>query len=198
MTVISAEADGKLRGKYRVSMKADSGKVYTFDGVYEEIVPNRKLVFTHQWEESEPAETLVTVEFAEDNGGTEITIKHDGIATEELAKGHEAGWTSTLRNLAKQFSKPASTAERPMTLSEHGLERPQGRDIVGPTPGAEAQIGRQGAAIPQGNRPNTSPPRETPPPRRTDDHRTVARGAGFPRSTPVTGVQQRPDQVRKP
>lgn len=198
MTVIAAEADVKILGKYRVSMRADTGKVYTFDGIYEEIVPNRKLVFTHQWEESEPVETHVTVEFAEDNGGTELTIKHAGIATEEHAKGHEAGWTSTLRNLAKQFSKPAPTDERPRMLSEHGLARPSGSVTVGPQTGVGSLPGRQGAAAPQGNRPNTSQPRETPPPRRADENRPVARGAGLPRSTPVAGVQQRPDQIRKP
>jgi len=198
MTVISAEADVKVRGKYRVSMRADSGKVYTFDGIYEEIVPNRKLVFTHRWEESEPVETHVTVEFAEANGGTLVTIKHDDIATEELAKGHEAGWLSTLRNLAKHFAKPAPTDERPRTLSEHGRARPPSRNIAGPQAGVKSQPGRQAAAVPQGNRPNTSPPRETPRQGRADDHRTVARGAGLPRSTPVAGVQQRPDQVRKP
>jgi uncharacterized protein YndB with AHSA1/START domain len=198
MTVIAAEADVKVRGKYRVSMRADTGKVYTFDGIYEEIVPNRKLVFTHQWEASDPVETHVTVEFAEANGGTEITIKHDGIATEEQAKGHEAGWTSTLRNLANQFSKPAPTDERPMTLSEHGLERPLDRDIAGPKTAVKSPTGRQGAAVHRGSKPNTSASREASPPRRADDHRTVARGAGLPKATPVRGVQQRPDHVRKP
>ena len=198
MTVISAEADVKVRGKYRVSMRADTGKVYTFDGIYEEIVPNRKLVFTHRWEEAEPVETHVPVEFAADNGGTKGTIKHDDIATEELAKGHEAGWISTLRNLAKHLAKPAPTDERPRTLSEHGLARPPSSDIAGPQTVVKSQTGRQGAAVPQGNRPKTSPPRETPPKGRADDHRPVARGAGLPRSTPVAGVQHRPDQVRKP
>jgi len=198
MTVISAEADAKIHGKYRVSMRADTGKVYTFDGTYEEIIPNRKLVFTHQWEEAEPVETVVTVEFAEHNGGTELTIKHNGIATEELAKGHEAGWTSTLRNLEKQFSTPAPTDERPRMLSEHGLARPPGSPTMAPQTGARSQPERQGAAAPQGNRPHTSQPRETPPTRQADKNRPVARGAGRPRSTPVAGVKQRPDQIRKP
>jgi uncharacterized protein YndB with AHSA1/START domain len=198
MTVISAEADVKIRGKYRVSMKADSGKVYTFDGIYEEIVPNRKLVFTHRWEESEPVETHVTVEFAEANGGTEVTLKHEGIATEALAMGHEAGWTSTLRNLAKQFAHPAPTDERPRPLSEHGLARPTGSGLGKSQREEKTATGREGASVPQGTRPNTTPPREAPPRGRADNPRTAGRGAGLPRSTPVAGVQQRPDQVRKP
>jgi uncharacterized protein YndB with AHSA1/START domain len=129
MQVISAEAELKVRGKYRVSMKAANGQVYTFDGTYEEIVPDRKLVFTHQWEEAEPVETRVTVEFAEANGGTELTIKHDDIATEELAEGHEAGWISMLQNLANQFSKPPEGAR---TLEHPGLARPSVGDPIGP------------------------------------------------------------------
>jgi len=197
MAVISAEADVKVRGKYRVSMKADTGKVYTFDGIYEEIVPNQKLVFTHRWEESEPIETQVTVEFAEAKGGTEVTIKHDDIPTEELAKRHEAGWTSTLRNLEKQFAHPAQD-ERPTSLSEHGLARPPGGTLGKAHAEVKAQTGREGAVVPHGTRPNTTPPRETPSSRRADNPRTAARGAGLPRSTPVAGVPQRPDQPRKP
>jgi uncharacterized protein YndB with AHSA1/START domain len=181
MTVISAESDPMIRGKYRVSMRADDGKVYTFDGMYEELVPNRKLVFTHQWEVSDPVETHVTVEFTEDSGGTQVTLKHEGIATEELAMGHKAGWSSTLRNLAKQLSKPAPADEGPRPLSEHGLARPPGS-----------------SAVSQQARPSTSPSRKAPPLGRADDRRTAARGSGRPRPTPVGGVQQRPDQAQRP
>jgi uncharacterized protein YndB with AHSA1/START domain len=135
MKVISAEADVRVHGNYRVSMRAGNGQVYTFDGVYEEIVPNRKLVFTHRWEEAEPLETHVTVEFAAAKGGTELTIQQDGIATEALAKGHEARWTSTLRNLAKQFGqdraeaprKPRPSRASSRVAAKSGHREPRGR-----------------------------------------------------------------------
>jgi len=77
---------------------------FTAYGTYTEIVDGEKLVFTHHWDEGDRRETLVTVTFADKNGGTEVTLVHSGLASAEAVKGHGEGWTSTLNNLAKYLS----------------------------------------------------------------------------------------------
>jgi uncharacterized protein YndB with AHSA1/START domain len=96
------EADVHVGGKYRESMKCGND-IHTIHGVYRDIVPNEKLVFTHQWEEPDPTKTVVAVKFTDKNGGTEVTLSQHGFIDASTAKGHEEGWASALRNLAKQF-----------------------------------------------------------------------------------------------
>jgi uncharacterized protein YndB with AHSA1/START domain len=108
MEVIASNADVRVGGMFRASMKGPDAKVHTAYGKYLVLAPSRKLVFTHQWEGPNPVETRVTVELADRPGGTEVTLRQEGFLDPEEAKGHEKGWASALRNLAKKFSKPAS------------------------------------------------------------------------------------------
>jgi uncharacterized protein YndB with AHSA1/START domain len=100
--VISNEGDVRVAGKFRESMQCGDD-IYTVYGDYREVVPGTKLVFTHQWDEPGSIETVVTVDLSEKNGGTEVTLVQKGFANAATAKGHEEGWASALRNLARLF-----------------------------------------------------------------------------------------------
>lgn len=102
MSVANAESDIRVGGTYRATMTGAQGTSTVF-GVYREIVAGERLVFTHSWDEGDRRETLVTVEFADRDGGTQVTLTHTGLATRESADGHTQGWTSTLDNLARYF-----------------------------------------------------------------------------------------------
>jgi uncharacterized protein YndB with AHSA1/START domain len=108
MTIVEAEADVRVGGEFRCSMRGDDGELHTCFGVYEEIVPGRKLAFTHSWEEREPVETHVVVELEDRSGGTEVIVSQRGFIDPEEMRGHERGWASTLRNLARQFPRPTT------------------------------------------------------------------------------------------
>ena len=110
MRVTAAEGDVKVGGNFRMSMKGEDGKVHTCYGTYEEIVPNERLVFTHQWEGENPVETLVTVEFEDKAGDTEVTLQQEGFVDPEEAKGHEEGWMSAFEHLDAQLTKASSSA----------------------------------------------------------------------------------------
>src|SRR4051794_31083991 len=77
MSVKSAETDVRVGGAYRATMASPTG-TFTAYGNYTEIVDGEKLVFTHHWDEGDRRETLVTVTFADKNGGTEVTLVHSG------------------------------------------------------------------------------------------------------------------------
>jgi len=76
-------------------------------GVYQEIRPPEKLVFTWQWmktparggEPSETGDTLVTVEFFARGEGTEVVLTQEGFATAEVRDRHHSGWNGCFDTL---------------------------------------------------------------------------------------------------
>ena len=71
-------------------------------GVYRVVEPPKKLVYTWRWEsEPDAPETLVTVEFLDRGGATDLVLTHE-LFPNEAAKGkHEHGWTGCLDKLAR-------------------------------------------------------------------------------------------------
>jgi uncharacterized protein YndB with AHSA1/START domain len=103
-SVCSAEV--QVGGRYEVQMHAKEGGPYTVIGVYEEIVPEEKLVFTWRWQHDEGEEpneeTLVTVHFrAVDAGQTEITLRHERFGSDEERDSHTWGWQETFERLGE-------------------------------------------------------------------------------------------------
>jgi uncharacterized protein YndB with AHSA1/START domain len=94
------DASVKLGGRYSVSMICN-GKDFTAYGHYQEILLNQKLVFTHGWAGPDRVETLVTVEFRQIEGGTELTLTQERFLDPDEVVSHQEGWISALENLAK-------------------------------------------------------------------------------------------------
>jgi len=109
-TIPLAEVDLRVGGKYRIQMKAPDGELHTVGGVYREVAPPEKLVFTWTWEagggcgdseKEHPAETLVTVEFREKGQRTEVLLTHELFPNTESRDKHNEGWSGCLTRLAK-------------------------------------------------------------------------------------------------
>jgi len=103
MSVPAAEADVRVGGRYRVQMADDNGEgdceFHTTGGVYREVIPNERLVFTWQWEGSD-LETVVTLEFRRvSSKETELTLIHEGFDSEDTRNKHGQGWEGCLANL---------------------------------------------------------------------------------------------------
>jgi uncharacterized protein YndB with AHSA1/START domain len=109
LTLVSAEADVRVGGRFRAAM-SNGSETYTVHGTYREIIPGQRLVFSHQWEEHDAATTLVTVEFADQDGGTLVSLTHEGFRDQESTKGHEGGWESTFDSLTHFLSTSADGA----------------------------------------------------------------------------------------
>lgn len=97
------QMDFKVGGRYRTSMLGN-GEVYTATCIYQEIVLNEKLIFTHGWEGPDQGNTLVTVIFQDKGEGTEVILTHEKLPNEDSMEGHKEGWISTLENLGLQFN----------------------------------------------------------------------------------------------
>jgi len=98
------EADVRVGGRYRIVMKAPDGEQHDVSGVYREVVPNRKLVFTWAWRSTPERESLVTVLLRAAGSGTELTLTHEQFFDEEARDKHQQGWIGCLGRLDKLFA----------------------------------------------------------------------------------------------
>jgi uncharacterized protein YndB with AHSA1/START domain len=99
-----AEVDLRVGGKYRLGMKPpDSDDLYICTGAYREVSPPEKLVYTWAWEgmSTDAEETLVTVEFHDLGGSTEIVVTHELFPDEKARDEHAQGWSGCLDMLVK-------------------------------------------------------------------------------------------------
>jgi uncharacterized protein YndB with AHSA1/START domain len=103
MTVPAAEANAIEGGQYHIQMRKESGELHTAYGEYQQIIPQQKLVFTWGWEGPNHYETLVTVEFNDKDGGTEVILTHERFKDAEDARHHTEGWQGCLESLEKHF-----------------------------------------------------------------------------------------------
>lgn len=98
----AAEVDLREGGRYSLSMRnPESGDTHTVVGEYREVRPPERLVYTWAWEgeSPEPGETVVTVEFGDRGGETEVVLVHEGLSSEHSRGVHEHGWNGVLENL---------------------------------------------------------------------------------------------------
>jgi len=108
VTDIKVTQNLRLGGEYQVQMTtAPDGAVITIHGIYKEIVPNKKLIYTWNSDSAEyPAvDTLITVEFIERAKGTEIVLEHTNFALEKSVEGHSIGWTASFSKMIDLVEK---------------------------------------------------------------------------------------------
>jgi uncharacterized protein YndB with AHSA1/START domain len=99
-----AECDTRPGGHYRWVMRSPQGTDHEIGGAYREIVANEKLVFTWAWKDSPEQESLVTVLFKPEPGGTVLTVIHEQFVDDETRDGHQMGWGGALDKLEKLFA----------------------------------------------------------------------------------------------
>jgi uncharacterized protein YndB with AHSA1/START domain len=98
-----AQLDVRVGGRFRVVFGGPEGRDHDVQGVYREVVPNRKLVFTWTWPNSTPErESLVTIAFKQVAGGTELVFRHAQLFNETVRDNHKQGWSEALVKL-EQF-----------------------------------------------------------------------------------------------
>ena len=98
--VAAAELDVRVGGRYRVLFGGLDGRAHEVQGVYREVVPNRRLVFTWTWPRTTPErESLVTIELVKAGRGTELFFTHAQHFDETVRDNHRQGWTASFVSL---------------------------------------------------------------------------------------------------
>jgi len=110
----SVKLDPRVGGKYRLQVRRPDGEYFTTVGVYREVKPPERLVFTWAFEkdgsgdeygEVEPPEMLVTVELKAHGKQTELVLTHEKFASVESRDRHQEGWARCLDSLGKFSGK---------------------------------------------------------------------------------------------
>ncbi len=103
---LQAEVDLRVGGAYRLKMIGAEDGEFNAVGTYREIDPPNRLSYTWKWEEegNDHYDTVVTVEFHDRGGVTEVVMIHELFPDAEIAGKHDEGWASCLNRLEKLFS----------------------------------------------------------------------------------------------
>jgi uncharacterized protein YndB with AHSA1/START domain len=87
--------DFRVGGKYLWATRVPDGSEHEFYGVYREIVPGKRLVYTQTYAPFPDAAAVVTISFAEENGKTQVVthVLHEKVEHRDahVSSGMESG-----------------------------------------------------------------------------------------------------------
>ena len=98
---LEAETDARVGGRFHVLMRTADGELHGVSGIYREVVPAERLVFTWAWRTTPDRESLVTVTLKGDGDGTLLTLLHEQFFDEEARDRHNEGWSGALDKLVE-------------------------------------------------------------------------------------------------
>jgi uncharacterized protein YndB with AHSA1/START domain len=106
--------DFRVGGRFRLDMRGPDGVTYPCEGIYQEIVEPERIVYLGIADEQNacgaglPPEARVTVDFAEHQGKTMLsiraTMKSSAAREAALAMGFGQGWSQSLERLAERLA----------------------------------------------------------------------------------------------
>lgn len=116
-TCPDCEIDFRIGGKWLASMMDENGNKIWATGIYKEIDPHDKIVFTDCFADEKgnvvssevygmkgiPMEMQVTVLLKESGGKTEMTIIHKGLPAGEHITGANIGWNTSIDKMEASF-----------------------------------------------------------------------------------------------
>jgi len=112
------EMDLRVGGKYLNCMRSPEGQDYWSTGVYREIIPTERIVFTDCFADANgnvvpatqyglssdfPLEMLVTVTLEDQGGQTKMTLEHIGLPIGSEGDGAQQGWSESFDKLAESL-----------------------------------------------------------------------------------------------
>ncbi len=104
--VLLAEMEARIGGRFRVRFAMLDGSEHESGGEIVELVPERRLAMTWRWlgGAEDPGESLLSFDLRAVADGTELTLTHARLDSEETRASHEGGWSGALDKLEKMFA----------------------------------------------------------------------------------------------
>jgi uncharacterized protein YndB with AHSA1/START domain len=105
-TTPHAEVDLRPGGEYVLVMQLPGGEPMRLAGTYREVEPPERLVYTWRWESGNPdtTESVVTVEFRDAGGRTEVILTQEGFGPEAPLEMYTVGWEGGFTKLAAHLA----------------------------------------------------------------------------------------------
>ena len=89
-------------GRFQIDMHGED-VTYVHTGEYLEVDAPERLVFTWISDGTEQQPSVVTIELAEADGGTLLTLTHVKLPSADAATKHTGGWTAIVDQLAARL-----------------------------------------------------------------------------------------------
>ena len=89
-------------GRYRITFALPKGAETSISGEFIRIERPIQLCFTWRWEKPDPhagIDTLVTIDFIDADGSTEVVVSHEKLEGTEMKARHSAGWLGAMQRL---------------------------------------------------------------------------------------------------
>ncbi len=93
--------DPRVGGRFTIDMHGEKGEVWHHEGEYLEVTPPSRLKFTWVSKGTEQLATVVTIDFLDREGKTELVLVHEGLPTAKGRDGHTEGWTAILAQVQR-------------------------------------------------------------------------------------------------
>ena len=112
-----SKMEARVGGRYLSCMRGPDGKEYWSTGVVKEFIPEKELVVTDSFSDSEgnkipasdygmpgnwPGELLITFELEEADGATKLRLQHEGIP-QEMQDECVKGWNESFDKLGENI-----------------------------------------------------------------------------------------------
>jgi uncharacterized protein YndB with AHSA1/START domain/predicted enzyme related to lactoylglutathione lyase len=104
--VLSAQTDARVGGSYHLRVSSEACGELDLRGVYQEVKVPSRLVFTWNWSgnpAAEIGESVVTVNFIEADGGTDVHLIHERLPNAPARDNHSHGWNGCFDKLDLHF-----------------------------------------------------------------------------------------------
>lgn len=109
--VLAAETDLRVGGRFRVRFRMLDLTEHEASGEYLELNPPERIVMSWRWLGDEDAdadaanESVLSFDLRAHDEGTELTLTHARLGTEETQASHHDGWSGALDKLQRMFSE---------------------------------------------------------------------------------------------
>lgn len=102
--VLLAETDVRVGGAYQVGFVTEDGGEHYASGLYQEVEPHSRLVFTWAWRDTPQETSLITLLFATAGTGTDLAFLQAPFVDQATRDGHEDGWSGAMDRLADHLA----------------------------------------------------------------------------------------------
>ncbi len=98
-TVTAIDVDLSPGGRFRIAFQTADGTPYEASGVYEEVDPERRLVFSWAWKRMPERVSRIIITLKPIAEGTELSFLHERLVDAADRAGHQHGWSAFFENL---------------------------------------------------------------------------------------------------
>jgi uncharacterized protein YndB with AHSA1/START domain len=113
---LSVELDCRPGGAWKQEIRnRATGERWSFDGVFQEVEPLRRLVHTFHWRSDrgqEEGPSVVAIEFFERPAGTEVVITHQRLEPAKV-EGTRTGWEGVLEAVERSLAGSGAPVDGP-------------------------------------------------------------------------------------